>query len=224
MLKKLSVFFVSALLCVSTIPATKVNAKVDVEPENVVNLQSDVVDSYMTINGETVYVNDELTTNEIKAQIKASLKETLSEEQLENLIIEEEVSNSNISLRSLNQDPVGSQRKTVYLGAAGGQSGPVIFPSGGTINWQDGGASISCSFSINGGLYSVGVSVGYITSGVTGYSVWVNPGVRYLLGVKKDVTATRWHVYGYDPSTMTTWVDTYVTTVATNSTSFYNAA
>lgn len=39
MLKKLSVFFVSALLCVSTIPATKVNAKVDVEPENVVNNQ-----------------------------------------------------------------------------------------------------------------------------------------------------------------------------------------
>ena len=51
MLKKLSVFFVSALLCVSTIPATKVNAKA-----NTISYEPMSIDYVINQVGTTVYV------------------------------------------------------------------------------------------------------------------------------------------------------------------------
>lgn len=53
MLKKLSVFFVSALLCISTIPATKVNAKV-----NTVSYEPMSIEYVINQVGTTVYIGD----------------------------------------------------------------------------------------------------------------------------------------------------------------------
>jgi hypothetical protein len=53
MLKKLSVFFVSALLCVSTIPATKVNAKV-----NTASYKPMSIEYVINQVGTTVYIGD----------------------------------------------------------------------------------------------------------------------------------------------------------------------
>jgi len=53
MLKKLSIFFVSALLCIITIPATKVNAKA-----NTISYEPMSIEYIINQVGTTVYIGD----------------------------------------------------------------------------------------------------------------------------------------------------------------------
>lgn len=119
------------------------------------------------------------------------------------------------------QTKLGEQTKTVTLGAAGNQyPNGVTFANGGSIYWQDGGSNVSVSFAINGQIFSVGISVGLIFSGVTQYAMSCPPAKPCKLGVSKTVKVIRYHLYGDGPNGQ--WYDQYINYQETLMTNFYN--
>jgi len=89
---------------------------------------------------------------------------------------------------------VGTVHKTEFLGAAGNQySKGVYFKDGGYIYWREGGPTVSVSFGLSGGIFSVSVSVGNKSDGVTGYAAYCKPEMWCKLYVTKDLEISRYY-------------------------------
>ena len=224
MFKKIITAVLATLMLLIVLP-TKVLADESIAEQNedlTLYLRTEIDNSYIDENGTKIYTHHLLSLEEKKAQILEQLRKKYNLTDTANMYIEE-VKDDDISMLRFDQSKVGTTTKTVDLGRASNQPYSVSFEKGGYIYWHDGEPTVSVSFSINGGLYSVGISLGFVQSSVSGYSMYVAPGESAILGVRRQVKFTRWHIVGEDPAVPSTWYDEYVNTYEILHTSFYNA-
>ena len=221
MFKKIITSVLAILMLLVVLP-TRVSAEEEQNEDLTLYLRTEIDNSYIDENGTQIYTHHLLSLEEKKARILEQLRKKYNLTDTANMYIEE-VKDDDISMLRFDQNKVGTTIKTVDLGRADNQPYSVSFETGGYIYWHDGDPIVDVSFSINGGFYSVGISVGFVQSGVSGYSLYVPPGVRAFLGVRRQVKFTRWHIVGEDPAVPSTWYDEYVNTYEILNTSFYNA-
>lgn len=176
-----------------------------------VGTDQEVQETYNDENG-THYIMKPLTDEEIKAEVEQYILDKYDIVSLDNVKIVPYI---------VTQDKIDSQVKKVDLGKVGGQDSPTTFQNGGSIYWEDGGATVSVSFSLAGTGYSIGVSVGYKTPKLTGYAMYCRPGEPTLMALEKTVEVVRWHVYGWDEVSGTN-IDQYVNTQNIRGRYFYN--
>lgn len=81
------------------------------------------------------------------------------------------------------------------IGFAGGQPANGVVMSDGYIYYVDSGNEVPISITCNLGKISVGISSGYVSNSVTGYSVRAIPNTPCKLVVYKDITVTKYAVY-----------------------------
>lgn len=170
------------------------------------------------------YEFEDVTEEEKIEAVKEEIKKKYNLESTEGLKITraDEESPSLIKPR-YSQTPVGEAIKTVNLGAAGGQlKEGVTFQYGGTIYWTEGGGTTSVSFSIGGAGYSIGVSIGNKSAGVTAYGMNCPAGVKTKMGVQKKIKFTRWHCEGLVNGS--TYINEYINTQVALNIYFYNCA
>lgn len=92
--------------------------------------------------------------------------------------------------------------RTYDVGVADGQprNGVIFEGTTGNIYWEDGGSDISFGVSVGGQMVSFDLSVGYKSSGVTGYSLTCPANTACLLATKKKVDVQVYDVTAYTDS------------------------
>lgn len=146
----------------------------------------------------THYDFPEVSDDEVRQQVKEIIKEKYNLYSIENIKVysaEDLINEHKIMPREVTL--VGTAYKySEEIGWAKNQyPNGVSFQYGGYLYWEDDNSNdVSVDFSIGGYGFSVGVSVGSKTDGVTGYASWCPANTRCKLKVFKDLKIQRWYV------------------------------
>ena len=146
---------------------------------------------------ERVYNLPPNSEEDITYQISNYISSYLDDNQFLLLHYEKQfLSNGVISPQDQYQELLGSTTEIKNIGYAKNQYPQgVVLSNGGTIYYSDSkGNDVNVSFSIGAYKTSVGIGLGSKSEGVTGYSLYCNPGVACKIYIRKKVEISLYKV------------------------------